>query len=55
MNRTNTKTPEQRTAEREALLATLGEKVAALASSDEWLTYLRFMATFRRYSFDNRC
>ena len=53
MNRKNTKTAEQRQAEREALLATLGDKVAALASSDEWLAYLRFMAAFRRYSFNN--
>ena len=50
MARTNTKTPEQRNAEREALLATLGEKVTALSSSAEWIAYLRFMAAFRRYS-----
>ncbi len=50
MARTNTKTPEQRKAEREALLATLGEKVAALASSEEWIAYLHFMQAFRRYS-----
>ena len=53
MARTNTKTPEQRNAEREALLATLGEKVAALSSSAEWIAYLRFTAAFRRYSFNN--
>jgi antirestriction protein ArdC len=53
MTRKNTKTPEQRNAEREALLATLNDKVAALASSDEWVAYLRFMAMFRRYSFNN--
>jgi antirestriction protein ArdC len=53
MARKNSKTPEQRKAEREALLATLGEKVAGLASSTEWLAYLRFMAAFRRYSFNN--
>jgi hypothetical protein len=35
MARTNTKTPEQRNAEREALRATLGEKVPALSSSAE--------------------
>ena len=46
MNRKNTKTPEQRKAEREALLATLNDKVAALANSDEWLAYLRFIAAF---------
>lgn len=48
-----TKTPEQRMAEREALLATMGEKVAALASSAEWIAYLRFIAALRRYSFNN--
>jgi hypothetical protein len=53
MTRTNSKTPEQRKAEREAVLATLGEKVAALASSTEWIAYLRFVAAFRRYSFNN--
>ena len=53
MSRTNTKTPEQRKGEREALLATLAEKVAALANSDEWLAYLRFLGSFRRYSFNN--
>jgi antirestriction protein ArdC len=54
MARTNSKTPEQRKAERGALLATLGEKVAALASSAEWIAYLRFMAAFRRFSFSNQ-
>ena len=49
----NAKTREQRHAEREALLAQLGDKVAALASSDEWLAYLRFVSAFRRYSFNN--
>ena len=50
MTRTHTKTGEQRKAEREALLTTLGEKVATLASSHEWTAYLRFVAAFRRYS-----
>jgi hypothetical protein len=50
MTRANSKPPEQRKAEREALLATLADKVAALASSGEWLAYLRFMVAFRRYS-----
>jgi antirestriction protein ArdC len=50
----NTKSPDQRKAEREALLATLGDKVATLASSEEWLAYLRFMAAFRRFSFSNQ-
>jgi hypothetical protein len=53
MNRTNSKTAEQRKAEREALLATLADKVAALASSDEWVSYLRFVTAFRKYSFNN--
>lgn len=47
------RTPEQRQAEREALLERLGEKVAALGSSAEWMAYLRFMSAFRRYSFSN--
>ncbi len=48
-----TTTPEQRKAEREALLAAMGEKVAALTNSAEWIAYLRFIAAFRRYSFSN--
>ena len=44
---------EQRAAEREALLERLGEKVATLGSSAEWVAYLRFMSAFRRYSFNN--
>lgn len=47
------KTGEQRAAEREALLERLGEKVATLGSSAEWIAYLRFMSAFRRYSFNN--
>lgn len=46
-------TPERRAAERESLLATMAEKVAALADSSEWLAYLDFMAAFRRYSLNN--
>jgi hypothetical protein len=53
MARMNSRTPEQRKAEREALLVTLNDKVAALATSGEWLAYLRFLAAFRRYSFNN--
>jgi antirestriction protein ArdC len=49
----NGNTPEQRQAEREALLATLKDKVAGLASSDQWIAYLKFAAAFRRYSFNN--
>jgi antirestriction protein ArdC len=47
------KSREQRQAEREALLGQLGDKVAALANSDEWLAYLRFVSAFRTYSFNN--
>lgn len=47
------RTPEQRQAEREALLERLGEKVATLGSSAEWIAYLQFAAMFRRYSFRN--
>jgi N-terminal domain of anti-restriction factor ArdC len=47
------KTPEQRAAKRTALLDALGNKVAALASSSEWMAYLRFVAALRRYSFNN--
>jgi antirestriction protein ArdC len=53
MSRKNTKTAEQRQAEREALMQTLGEKVAALATSQAWLAYLRFVAAFRSYSVSN--
>ncbi len=53
MARKNSKTAEQRKAEREALLATLADKVAALASSEEWVAYLGFIAAFRKYSFNN--
>jgi antirestriction protein ArdC len=49
----NTKTAELRHAEREALLATLSDKVTALAVSGEWLAYLRFVAAFRVYSLNN--
>ncbi len=31
----------------------MADKVAALANSDEWLAYLRFLGSFRRYSFNN--
>ncbi len=47
------KSPEQRQAERQALLDSLGEKVATLADSAEWIAYLQFMTAFRRYSFNN--
>ena len=48
------KSPEQRQAERQALLDSLGEKVATLGESAEWIAYLQFMAAFRRYSFHNQ-
>jgi antirestriction protein ArdC len=35
------------------LLEQLGDKVAALASSEQWLVYLRFVSAFRHYSFNN--
>ena len=47
------KSSEQRQAERQALLDSLGEKVATLADSAEWIAYLQFMTAFRRYSFNN--
>jgi antirestriction protein ArdC len=53
MARTNSKTAEQRKAEREALLATLNDKVVALATSEAWVAHLRFVAAFRKYSFNN--
>jgi antirestriction protein ArdC len=53
MARTNSRRAEQRQAEREALLATLTDKIAALANSDDWVAHLRFVAAFRKYSFNN--
>jgi hypothetical protein len=47
MTRKNVMTAEQWQAEREAVLTTLGEKVATLASSEEWIAYPRFMAAVR--------
>lgn len=47
------KSTEQRQAERQALLDSLGEKVATLTDSAEWVAYLRFMTAFRQYSFAN--
>ena len=49
----SSKTAEQRQAVREALLATLADKIAALASSEKWIGYLRFVAAFWKYSFTN--
>jgi antirestriction protein ArdC len=47
------RTPEQRQAEREALLATVADKIDTLTSSGEWAAYLRFLGSFRHYSFNN--
>lgn len=48
------RSPEERKAERAALLDRLGDKVATLASSAEWIAWLRFTAAFRRYSLNNQ-
>jgi hypothetical protein len=53
MSGANSNTAEWRKVEREALLATLGEKVATPSISTEWIAYLRFVAAFRRYSFND--
>lgn len=47
------RTPEQKRAEMEALHAQLTESVEALRSSENWAAYLRFCASFHRYSFSN--
>lgn len=47
------KTPEQRQAERQELLATVADKIDTLTSSTEWVAYLRFLGSFRSYSFKN--
>src|SRR5262245_16121794 len=49
----NGRSREQRQAAREALLAQLGDNVAALANSAKWVAYLQFVAAFRHYSFNN--
>jgi hypothetical protein len=46
---------EQRQAERERLLAQLGDKVAELANSEQWLAYLRFVSAFRHYRASTTC
>lgn len=51
---TKTKTPEQRKADREAILDTLHTKIDTLTSSEDWAAYLRFAASFRKYSFNNQ-
>lgn len=47
------RTTEQKRAEMEALHAQLIESVEALRSSENWAAYLRFCASFHRYSFSN--
>lgn len=47
------RTVEQKRAEMEALHATLAEGVEALRNSDTWAAYLRFCASFHRYSCSN--
>lgn len=47
------RTPEQKRAEMEALHEKLAEGVEALRSSQTWADYLRFCASFHRYSFSN--
>jgi len=49
----STKSPEQRRAEMEALHGQLAEAVEQLRSSERWTAYLRFCASFHRYSFSN--
>jgi hypothetical protein len=49
-----TRTPEQRDAERQALLDQMTAQVAALRGSDEWQAWLRFAARFHTYSFRNQ-
>lgn len=48
-----TKSPEERKAEREAILGQIAGKVEALTSSEEWAAYLRFAGAFRQYSMNN--
>lgn len=47
------RTPEQKRAEMEALHEKLAEGVEALRSSETWAAYLRFCASFHRYSINN--
>lgn len=57
MSTTTTKrkgrSPEQKRAEMEALHEQLAEGVEALRTSETWAAYLRFCASFHRYSFNN--
>lgn len=49
----NTKTPEQRRAEAEALQASIAEQVEQLRNSDAWTRFLDFARSFHRYSLGN--
>lgn len=49
----NTKSPEERRAEAEALHATIAEQVETLRESEAWSQFLRFAQTFHRYSLGN--
>ena len=49
----NTKSPEQRQAEAEALHETIAEQVEALRDSGAWQRYLEFAQSFHRYSINN--
>ncbi len=49
----NTKTPEQRRAEAEALHESIAEQVEALRDSEAWTRFLSFATAFHRYSLGN--
>lgn len=49
----NTKTPEQRRAEAEALHESIAEQVEALRDSEAWTRFLSFATAFHRYSLTN--
>ncbi|MGG7453036.1 ArdC-like ssDNA-binding domain-containing protein [Plantibacter auratus] len=49
----NTKSPEERRAEAEALQATIAEQVEELRESEVWARFLTFAQSFHRYSLGN--
>nr|WP_181716216.1 ArdC-like ssDNA-binding domain-containing protein [Cryobacterium sp.]QJS06018.1 hypothetical protein [Cryobacterium sp.] len=49
----NTKSPEERRAEAEALQATIAEQVEELRESETWARFLMFAQSFHRYSLGN--
>lgn len=53
MSKRQTKSPEQRRAEVQALHDTLTEQVEALTTSDGWKRFLKVAATFHSYSLNN--